>query len=548
MSSTPLEMSVPTRPRAEWLAVLVLLLLHVTLAWLGRTYGLTTGNDDASYLMLSRELLHADYTDHYLLGAPPHSQYPPAFPAFLAVISLVAGERLAVMQAAIILCSAAALGLLYDAVRRSSGHAPLALTVLALSVVNPPLLKLSGMIMSEAPYLLLTALVIWAVIREREQPAGAAWRGWVVIAIAGAIAAALTRTFGLTILAALFITWLVERRYRRVLVLSVAGALTAGGWILWTIVAPGQVVGRSYIADATFAGESSQSMAGVLAGRLATNIPFYVTRSIPTSLPQPTLQGSAVDNVLGLVVLAVLLPVGAWVVWRQRGRIAVVYLAVSAMLLAVWTWKVTRFIAPVVPILHWVLFAGAFRIGTYRSGLRPVPYVVGGAILLTALGRDIAVVRAAGGCDRSAARTAAGCYADIQRGFFAAAEFARTATADSAVFFTMKESTFGYLSQRRVLTPSRLRSPVADSLVPELRARGVEFAVVSPLQPLDDQRVDWLLASCREWRVDREFAGMTILLRLALPGHREADACVRLQRYEREEAAERSRGMELAPG
>ncbi len=77
-------------------------------------------------------------------------------------------------------------------------------------------------------------------------------------------------------------------------------------------------------------------------------------------------------------------------------------------------------------------------------------------------------------------------------------------------------------------------------LIPALRARSV-YVLVTPLQPIDDQRVDWLLAGCRDLREVREFIGMTLLLRVTSVGAPGPDPCARLQRYVREEAAERNR-------
>ena len=139
----------------------------------------------------------------------------------------------------------AALWLMFDAVRRlwSPG---LALLMLAMLVVNPGLVQLGGRIMSEAPYLALSCLVLWIPTRTSTD------RTWVGVAFcAAAILAALTRSVGITLLAAVFVLWALDRRWRSLGAFSLAASLLVGSWLTWTALAPHEVHGAlSYVADA----------------------------------------------------------------------------------------------------------------------------------------------------------------------------------------------------------------------------------------------------------------------------------------------------------
>src|SRR5690242_18278500 len=76
--------SVPTDRR--WLlAAAGLLAIHAALAWWLRAPAVSTGHDDAIYLLLGRDLLHGSYRNFWLIGAPAHGLYPPLYPAALAV-------------------------------------------------------------------------------------------------------------------------------------------------------------------------------------------------------------------------------------------------------------------------------------------------------------------------------------------------------------------------------------------------------------------------------------------------------------------------------
>lgn len=220
-----------------------LLALHGILAWSVRVPAITAGNDDAVYLLLARALRSGRYVDLFYAGTPAHSQYPPMYPGFLALLGSVFGERLSVFLVANILLSILALALFFAVARRRDPR--IALLALAVSVVNPILLAMAGALRSEPLCMALTALALWLVDRQKDTSRLRFGAG------ASALAAALTRSASVTLVAALALLWALRRQWRACAALLVGAALTIGPWLAWTMVAPQQVVGRSYIADAT---------------------------------------------------------------------------------------------------------------------------------------------------------------------------------------------------------------------------------------------------------------------------------------------------------
>lgn len=503
--------------------------------------GVETGNDDAWYLLLARSLRDLDYSDRHLLGAPAHSQYPPGFPALLALSTMMFGERIDALLGVMVLCSAISLAFVYDAVRRRSGP-HVGLVVLALCAVNPRLIEFGGKLMSETPYLLFTSVAIWAVSREPTTHDSARSSAvWPAAPIVASVMAALTRTFGLTLIAALTVAWMLERRYRRAMVLAGAAVLTVGAWMFWTMAAPGRVATRSYIADATFVEEGSPSPVAAIARRISENSTMYATRSIPSALPQPTIEGTLADNIIGLLLFVVFAAVGVFVLWKQA-RAVVLYLATSAALLAIWPWRVDRFVVPLIPFLLWMMMTGVFTMSRHRRWLRPLPVVVLSGVVATAVAQNLTWLRATSDCDRDEARTSPGCFGPAQQGFFAAASFARRQTPDTAVFFTIRDATFAYVAHRRILHSTRLHAQDARALLPELRRRGVSYVLLSPLQPADVMHVRWLLQSCGQLHKIAEFSGRTLLLGVKPePTDTPTNSCADLQLYLQTEATERDR-------
>ena len=90
---------IPTDPRADdgasgarirllepaSLAAAALVLLHAVLCWLARPAGILTGQDDVEYLVLGQALREGSYHLLFRVDAQLHAQYPPGYPAMIAV-------------------------------------------------------------------------------------------------------------------------------------------------------------------------------------------------------------------------------------------------------------------------------------------------------------------------------------------------------------------------------------------------------------------------------------------------------------------------------
>ena len=74
--------------RALW----AVLLLGVVIGWFARQPALTTGGDEATYVILSESLDQGQYRDEFVLGTPRHAKYPPGMPAWLLVLRHTLGD------------------------------------------------------------------------------------------------------------------------------------------------------------------------------------------------------------------------------------------------------------------------------------------------------------------------------------------------------------------------------------------------------------------------------------------------------------------------
>lgn len=535
-SDGPLGVRVRHTPRWAWVAAAVLLAAHAVLAWHLRVPSITTGNDDAAYVLLARSLREGSYNSIYLAGAPLHVQYPPLWPALLAVLGTIVGERVDVFIALSVALSAAALLLVFDAARRLWSPR-FALLALAAAAFLPVYVASAGRVMSEAPFAALGALTLWALAHRPLS------RRMLALAIVAALAAALTRTVGATLLVALVLFLFVQHRRRA------AVGLAAGlGALLLALVAfvharSGLVVAAPYLADAVSG--SGMSHGGALAaalavaGRLVRNSVAYAAMLLPSSLAVPTLGGTRLDNITWLLVLVACWGAGLVVLWR-RWRALALYLVVFGALLALWAWPIERFYVPLLPEIVLLTLAGAAalarriggRIGwstswstggrtggrTGRNAVRIAPVMLAALMIGTSAGRLKMATRRVASCYRADPTISAGCYNRDQRDFFAAAALARRTIPDSAIVATSKAAAFYYYTSRRAAavppstgTPwSRQRSTAA------LADARISYVLLGRLNPPTDRALAALvLPVCDRLEILRAFSPGTALLRVA---------------------------------
>jgi len=175
----------------------------------------------------------------------------------------------------------------------------------------------------------------------------------ILIAVAAAICAALTRSIGVTLLFAIGIHWLLERRFAPVLAFTVTSIGTVALWLFWTAGRHEQFIGRSYIAD--FAIRDGGFVAE-FSSRIFDAI-RYLTSLIPYLLTVPTMTDTLVDNIIGATVITVGISIGLLVLfWRFRP--VALYVLLYGILLALWPYKIGRFVIPLLPLLVPALLLG----------------------------------------------------------------------------------------------------------------------------------------------------------------------------------------------
>lgn len=498
----PASDAVPSRRVLIALAVLVV--AHVILAWLMRIPAITWGEDDAVYTLLARGLAEGTYREYWIIDEPIHARYPPGLPAILALSNLVFGEHLDAHLALMTVCSAGSLLLLFDAGRRHVGS-EIALFATGILALNPTWLTEAGQVMAEAPFRMLLLLTVWAAVaRENgtDRP---------VLAGASAALAALVRTAGIAAIGALAVHWMLQRRWKHVVLLGVA-ALPAIGWLGWATVAPSSDEMGAYVHVVT---PSESAPRYSVIQRASQGAWVYARRAVPAALSFFAVKENPIDNVLWAAIAGVTIPVGLIAFWR-RWRFLTLLAASYGAVVILWPWRDARFASPASGLILLLLGTGLLLSARWLRFRRPVAALVTVAIpfLVGAWQAGAPRLRAGLACDRENPAVSATCAPEDHRGMSQLAVYMREHTPADAIVFTAKEGAFYYHAQRRSVRERRVLRVPPDSFATYLRASGVTHAVLSPLGVAWIGHNRLLAHSCDEFELVRDFIGDVALLRL----------------------------------
>jgi 4-amino-4-deoxy-L-arabinose transferase-like glycosyltransferase len=496
------------RPVARWLVAV--LLAGMVLGWFARQPALTTGGDEATYLILSESLAEGRYRDEFVLGTPRHAKYPPGMPLWLLALRTVGGESHDVPRAANLLLLALTALLMADAARRLVS--PLAGVAVAAAIMfNPSLVEFAGSLLSETLFGLFIAMALWALLRIRGVPVT---RHAALLAVLAVLAAFLTRSAGIALVGAVVVTLLLQHRRWITLVGAAILAGSAVAWIRYVRDASQHSLGRNYGSEVNSSVDIA-SGSGVL-GHLVANARDYLVWVPSSQFGFPSVAGTGVDNLAWAALIVAPALVGL-VLLARTWRAAALFVAAYGAMLLLWPFADGRLATPLLPTMLVAIAVGtAFlfgRLGAARPGLLAAGFLVTlasiGAVATTGDALRLS------GCRRAPAYADPACHSGAQRDLIAAAKYAADSLPPDAIVATTHPAMLYLVSARRAVPWERLYDAGADSLLAPHGA--VTHALVSQLGWNDlEVKVPWTLTeACTRARSIARFGAGTVLVSLA---------------------------------
>jgi 4-amino-4-deoxy-L-arabinose transferase-like glycosyltransferase len=440
--------SKPARARfTDRQILLAILALHLLLSLALFDPKLSTGGDNAQYLILAKSLLQGSYRNLQEPGSPPHSQYPPVFPLLLAPVVALSGGSFIPAKLLIVACGLVGLLMFYLVLRRLGSGRDWVPPLLLLAV-SPLFLSYTHDTYTEVPFVMVSLPALYFLLRGTKER-----RRWLWAGLAGLFAALafLTRTQGLALPLGLGVFLFLKRRWRELGVFALVFFVAWLPWLIRDLRVPhdtgyfAQLLRRDWYNAA-----SGNVGAREFLKRILDNIGLYLFRVMPAVVLPVLASARTVLPLFGVVVSGV--AIWGFVAEAKKRAMGMVewYVLLAAGVLSVWptVWSGDRFLLPILPLLLWYLMAG-FRDLARRLKMSKLPAYATGllAVLCLAVNIGQAGTNLKNLSDYAKGDRFAG-YDDAWRTYFQAAEWLRDHTDPKAVVVSRKP-VFTYLLSGR---------------------------------------------------------------------------------------------------
>jgi hypothetical protein len=404
--------------RRFWLYLAVFLFVGLSCAALNTHFNWV---DDSYYLVVARALATGrGYTNIYLPEPTRHTHFPPGFPVLLSLpmqLGLPLGSTVIISKLMLILCGALALLALARLARLEGYSESVTTWAVALSAVSIVLISYTTRVASEMPYMLLSALALFAVHRYRQ----ARYKSWWLPAAALLLSATiLTRLIAIVLLAAVVFDLLRTREFKRLAALLAPVLLILLGWSWQTRGSTGT---SDYTKEFAVYRVSHPGAAPFALTEPLKNIWSLVHLDIPRAIAS-ILGSEAVQShrILEAATLPLALSISLLtilpIILGPRATLTPTrpYIVLYLILIAIFPWVPSRYLIPIVPFLciffvdglyrflEWLAKAGGGRLKAART-LAPVALALCIASNLISDFRFVAMARKTGDSSPEAAES-----------------------------------------------------------------------------------------------------------------------------------------------
>lgn len=334
---------------------------------------LDLNGDNCSYYMYATSMAGGrGYTDLININQPPGSAFPPGYPLLMTPLRFVTDSIIAQKILNGIFLYIAAI-FLYLFVRRNRFSAALAMAAAVVVLLNYRVLGFATIMMSEMSYLMLSAIILWLVVRFDERDDGDVHVKWwknphfyLLVLCAGF--AYQIRTQGITIVVAVGVWMLFGRKWFQTLGFIVGFALTTLPWTIRNHIAG---LGANRYFDQIFMVNQWRPEEGYIAipdliARGFATLKMLVTKAIPgTVTPYLSVDYNVPATfgewMAGLLMLAVI-----FYGFRQFRRyfwLLASYTVAVLGIICLWNApSENRYIVTLVPILEMGLVVGIYTL------------------------------------------------------------------------------------------------------------------------------------------------------------------------------------------
>lgn len=349
-----------------------------------RAPGIGLFHDDGLYVVTAKSLAEGHgYRIISLPGEPPQTKYPVLFPLTLAVVwkfRPAFPQNVIFLKLVPLLFTLLWCGLLFRYFRQEHFSSREAFWIVVLTAASPWTLFFSATLMAETLFACLATAALLCLSRFEKEPGSA---GWIVVLASALLAAAAfhARTVALALIGAVFLSLLLQKRFRYALAFLLICVLLALPWLAWQ-ASYGTAAAQSfpYYSSANYAGWNI-----VFNFALAQKVTVFLQNLLYLLLSPALLFGfslAAPSSVFFLLAFNGLVCLGFWLDARRRFGSLHLFVILYCGLILAWAWPPVRFALPIFPFLLFFAWKGFAATYSLVTGRERVSAVVAWAILI----------------------------------------------------------------------------------------------------------------------------------------------------------------------
>jgi hypothetical protein len=309
------------------------------IAW--RSPAIGQYHDDAVYLVIAKAIAAGHgYRIESLPDPVPETSFPPLFPALLALFTLVS-QQLQWLKLLPLACTVGWLILTRKLLLKMGASPNSALLLVGMTAASPTIVLLSTNLMAESLFALLITATLLTLLNEQ---------AWLAGLFAGL--ATLTRIAGVPLIVACILILVARRRLRSAAIFAAVAMVMIAPWFGWSLAH----AGNTYLAS------------NILTGLPASEKLMVLAHNFVSLLASPFALVTGYSNTFAIGITVVIL-IGSLVVRRQLAPD--LFVALYCMALLCWVWPPERFVAPILPLILWIVWR-AMRTIQHREALAAI--------------------------------------------------------------------------------------------------------------------------------------------------------------------------------
>lgn len=366
--------------------------------------------DDAYYIMLAKALASGyGYYDINLPTPELHKLFPPGLSIFLTIPSFFNFDlkiSLIIFKLMLIVCGAIGLWLFVYLAKQEGHKEPTITYAIIISATSIAMIGHNTRVASEMLYILLSVLALICLNCYEKEPKISRYLFFSALLIIGCI---LTRSIGIFLLPAIFISWVIKREFLKIALLFSLVIILISPWVILTKRTGAGGTSR-YVTDmwvqyVNTDKSTEASPTKAIFNKLKENTSLITTKEIPRIIFSISASSFVLDNYFGnlfslpirlLITLLVLVPI-CLQLWPNM-RVSTLYLIFYLGLLLIWPWEPSRFLIPLIPFLLLYFFTGLELlskkiIDKTSSNISILPKIISTVIILLVLSHLVSNIR-----------------------------------------------------------------------------------------------------------------------------------------------------------